>query len=227
MKTSARLVAGLTALGTSAALHAGRPLQTEDSGVLEPKACELEAVFERARLSGVSATSRTLQLGCGIGWQTQVALALAQAQGARADIYALNGKTALLAPKDDAAAITLAWSLDTQRSAGSSFRHERSALNLVWTQPRGDWLIHANLGWNHSRSARQSTTSYSVAVERTKLGAFDLMAEVLADDRNEATLNFGLRFAALPERLWLDASWGTQLASPSAKLVSVGLKFAF
>lgn len=229
MKSWLQHLALLLLCCAGAATHAGRPLQTEDAGVLEAKACELEAVYERARASGAAAISRSLQVGCGIGWQTQVALAAARAQtlGERAERYAINGKTALLAPKDDAAAITLAWSLDTHRGAGSGLRHESSALNLVLTQPQGDWLMHANLGWNHSRSARQSTTAYSVAVERTRLGAFDLMAELFADDRSEATLNFGLRFGALPERLWLDASWGRQLASPRAKLVSVGLKLAF
>ena len=59
-----------------AAAGAGRPLVTEDAGVLAPRECEWESFAARETAAGAaSANAWTLQVGCGIGWNSQAALA--------------------------------------------------------------------------------------------------------------------------------------------------------
>jgi hypothetical protein len=53
------------------------------------------------------------------------------------------------------------------------------------------------------------------------------MAEVAGDDRGEPWLNAGLRWTAIADRLFVDASYGVQMNSARARLATIGLKFAF
>jgi len=57
--------------------QAGRPLQTEDAGILEAKTCEVERVKGRERTTGAPSKRETaLQLGYGVGANSQLALAV-------------------------------------------------------------------------------------------------------------------------------------------------------
>lgn len=223
------ILAGLLA-GLTSAAHAGRPLITEDAGVLDARDCELELVGSRERAGGDLPTARgaSAQLGCGVGLSTQIALfaGRAKADGERADALALVGKTVLRALTETQGGVVIAWSVGGERSGGS-FRHETTELKAVFTQPVDQWLLHANLGWTRSESARQNGTLWSVAAERTGLGPFDAMAEVFGDDRDEPWLNAGLRWTAIADRLFVDASYGVQMNSARARLATIGLKFAF
>lgn len=77
--------------------QAGRPLQTEDAGVLERGACELEGATQRVSVDGARATEHALQFGCGIGLESQVALNASTAKDGsdRSRGLALVGKTGL------------------------------------------------------------------------------------------------------------------------------------
>ncbi|HYJ98956.1 MAG TPA: hypothetical protein VEX14_12920, partial [Burkholderiaceae bacterium] len=83
---------------TTTPVFAGRPLQTEDAGVLARGECEVEGSTARLSAAGAVERSHGLQLGCGIGISTQLALAGMLLQGDAADDARgaeLNGKTAL------------------------------------------------------------------------------------------------------------------------------------
>lgn len=230
MSKASRLVAALLALLAAAPAWAGRPLQTEDAGLLGRGDCELESFAARERVRGLPAVRVAgLQMGCGVGGDTQLALAAARARadGEHVDELTLVGKTGLRDLTDEQAGVTLAYAASAMRLPGGSFRHELTQLRAVLMVPRGDWLLHANLGAERSEAERLSTTTWALAVERIGLGAFDLMGEVFGDDRNEPWFNAGLRLNALPQRLMVDASYGVQLDSARAKLLTIGFKYAF
>jgi hypothetical protein len=223
---SAMLGITLLALGTA---HAGRPLQTEDAGVLERGDCEIELVGSRLAVSAEpSVRAGNAQLGCGVGFSSQLALAAGQARGGgeRSDALVLLGKSALRTLTQDAAGIVLAWSVAGERAAGESLRHAATEVKLVATQPLGPWLLHANLGAARSERERLDRTLWSAAVERTGLGPVDAMAEVFGDDRSDAWLNGALRWRVIDDTLFIDGSYGIQMNS-GARLVTLGLKFAF
>ena len=87
------LVVGLVC---GSAAQAGRPLQTDDAGVLDRGACEMEAFA--ARVSIAATRKRQVQMGCGLGLSTQLALATGsqRAEGERTQTVSLAGKTELL-----------------------------------------------------------------------------------------------------------------------------------
>lgn len=209
---------------------AGRPLVTEDAGVLGRGDCELELVGAREGVRGEpAARGASAQIGCGIGLNTQIALSGARSHlaGERSEDVALVGKTALRELTDQQTGVVIAWSASATRPGSGRLRHEGSEVKAVVTHPVQDWLLHANLGWSRSQADKLNSTIWSVAAERTGLGPVDGMAEVFGDDRSAPWVNAALRWTLKPETLFVDASYGVQMNGARARLATVGLKYAF
>ncbi|HET9204783.1 MAG TPA: hypothetical protein VFO28_01005, partial [Burkholderiaceae bacterium] len=175
MKRSIRFLLGTAlcaAISTAPAL-AGRPLQTEDAGVLARGACEVEG--SAARLSARDAEERAhgLQLACGIGASTQLALAVALLRGDVADDARgaeLNGKTGLWRGEDsdDAPALTLAYTVRGLQLDGEGWHHVATQARLVYTRPlHPEWLLHANLGHARDETSHARSTTWGLAFEHT------------------------------------------------------------
>ncbi len=233
MPVSLRPLLGLAAalaLAWMPPAQAGRPLQTEDAAVLERGDCEIELVAAQERAATLPPVrGGSAQFGCGVGLQTQAAVfgGRSRVEGQRSDTLALVGKTALRKLTEDSLGVTVAWGLGATRETGSSFEHEDTQLKLVLTQPLADWLLHANLGWARSQAARSDSTLWSLAAERSGLGPLDAMAEVFGDDRSAPWINAGLRWNAIPGKLFVDGSYGVQLKRERGRLLTLGLKIAF
>lgn len=212
------------------AAQAGRPFSTEDAGVLARSACELEGVASRASASGApSARSLGLQVGCGIGLRTQLALACGQARsnGLRADSFTLGGKTALAGHPDGPLQWTLAYALGTSKAPGGSHQFDGQVLNLVLSaSPATGWAAHANLGLARSKLADTSVTTWGLAAERALGGGWDLGAELFGDTDNDPFVGLGLRWQA-SEAWSLNASLAKQAGSGGPRLASLGFKFSF
>jgi hypothetical protein len=208
--------------------QAARPLNTDDAGVLDRGACELEAARTREKAEGMRAAGTEVQLGCGIGAGTQVALGLARsrADGQRERGLALSAKTSLVAT--DAAAWALAGALDWATAPGEGRRHVASALSLVHTRALGTVAtLHLNLGHTRDEQAGRAATAWGVALEHAGLGPVAPVAEVFGDDRQAPSWNLGLRWTVLPDRLVLDAAVGRQIISGRPRAMSLGATLSF
>ena len=210
--------------------HAGRPLATEDAGVLERGDCEWESFTARTHERS-SASLRTLstQVGCGVGASSQLALAVARESGGASHTNALTlgGKTGLIEGKDDGAGVTLAWSLAAGKQTGAALRHEHTALNLVVSKALAKKLtVHANLGLAHSKSAKQSAVTWNLAAEYALGNGVDVMGEFYGEQHSKPWLGAGLRWA-VTEKFNLDASYALQSGAARAKLFTLGAKLAF
>lgn len=215
---------------SSLCVHAGRPLATEDAGVLEPGECEWESFTARTHERS-SASLRTLstQAGCGVGASSQLALAVARewGGGSRTNALTLGGKTSLIERKNEGAGVTLAWSLAAGKQAGAAMRHEHTALNLVVSKELAkDLTGHANLGLAHSKSAAQSAVTWNLATEYALGNGVDVMGEFYGEQHNKSWLGAGLRWA-VTEKFNLDASYALQSGAAKAKLFTLGAKLAF
>ena len=229
-QTLVRPAALLLASLLPAAALAGRPLQTEDAGVLERGACEVEGAAARVTLAGAHADGRSLQLGCGIGLNTQLALAATQARaaGVRANGQALGGKTGLWQGEgsDNAAALTLAYGAAWEES-----QRIGSFVRAVYSRPLGAGTLHANLGVERDDVARDNATVWALAYEHEGFDAGGVrlqpMAELFGAKGESAWWNLGLRATLLPEKFFVDASWGRQTGDGRLRLVTLGFKIAF
>jgi len=228
--TCTPLCLSIALLALAGTAQAGRPLATEDADVLSRGQCEAEGFIARASASGEPATRGwTLQGSCGIGLDTQLALAASRSRsdGISGSGLLFGGKTGILPREGDGLGLTLAWGLVGEKVQGGSMEHELSYLNLVATREFSPgWTGHANLGWLRSESADASSTTWNLALEKSLGNGIDLMGEVYGDDRSDEWLGLGVRWAA-SDRLSLNASWATLNATPRARLWTLGFKVAF
>lgn len=210
--------------------HAGRPLATEDADVLGRGECEWESFGARTTAHGTPAIrALSTQVGCGVDGRSQVALSHARAKS-EADVertWAVSGKTRLIAREANAPGLTLAWGTAWHSPPGERLSHDSVSLALVATQALQEgWLAHANLGWAHSRQARQDTTTWNLAVEKSLRQGLDVMGEVYGDDRQRPWVGGGIRWSFSDTLSW-NAAYAVQTASPQVKLLSVGFKWVF
>ena len=232
----------LGALAFSTAAFAGRPLQTEDAGVLEVNACEVEGATLRLSSDGVRSNEQGLGLNCGVGLNSQVGLGIASTRDSGSSDRAarLAGKTGLWrGAGDEAAGLSLAWSLGMVRDTAHGWKRGASALNLVASLPTGAASVHLNLGhvremsreMSRDMSSRRVATTWDVALEHGGLDLVGLnwapMVELYGDDRGPPWWNLGLRATLLPEKFYLDLSCGRQSGGSKPRLVTAGFKFAF
>lgn len=224
-------VALTLASGYPSSAWAGRPLATEDAGVLGRGECEIESYTGSVRSSDSdSVATRWVQLGCGIGHATQLALGAGAetSGGERSRPAALTGKTFLRELTDEKAGVALAYTLFGALEPGNRFRHDATELKVAASVPGSGWLLHANLGLQHSKTSKLYSTVWGLAVERPgAIGPVDLMAELIGDDRSPPWVQLAARWAVIPERFYLDTSWGVQTDRVGAKQITVGLKLAF
>lgn len=221
-------------LALSAPAHAGRPLQTDDAGVLEAGACEVEGAHLRTRTAGERESESTLGLGCGLGWRSQLGMALARARadGLSATGAQLGGKTALWQSTGDAgAAVSLAWSLGWTRGAGEGWAHTGRAAALVASVPAGPGTVHLNLGHAREPQAHTVATTWGAAFEHPGASLAGVhwapMAELFGDDRGARWWNLALRATLVAERVFLDLSYSRQSGGDRADLLTAGFKLAF
>ncbi len=208
---------------------AGRPLVTEDAGVLDRAACEWESYVGRTRAGGQNADDWATQVGCGIGLRSQVAVAYGQAKedGLKPKTWGFSGKTNLYRTGDDSLSLTLAWGLSQTKVLGQKI--DGQFLNLVLSKQVQEGLtLHLNLGTNREKASgvRTSTTSWSVAFESALKSGWDVMAEVIGEERGDPAVGLGVRWN-LSDRFNLNASLHTSTAGPSATTGTLGAKLAF
>jgi hypothetical protein len=222
------LIATLSGYTCMPAAWAGRPLATEDAGTLSVGECEIESFA--GRMHGPSANVQWAQAGCGVGFHTQLAIGAGRERAGdeRGTSAAIAGKTFVRELTEDQAGFAVAYTLGGERRQADGFRHETTEFRGVASLPQGDWVFHANLGWQREHAAHRTSSLFGFAVERIgAFGAIDLMAEIFGDDREASWTQFGIRWTVVPERFSIDASWGVQLASQRSRQTTLGFKFAF
>jgi hypothetical protein len=214
----------------SSAVHAGRPLTTEDAGVLEPGACEFEPAFTRIRSAGESERATVAQLACGLAGSVQLhADVLRTASGGeRSTDIGLGGKWALKVGQDGAPSWTLAFGTTLSKAAAGKREARDSFANLVASGQAAAapaWTWHANLGMLRESDAQRRLLTWGVAAERAMGGGVDLAAELYGNNRGEHWLGAGVR--------WSVDTWSANLGvartitRPRAHLLTVGAKLSF
>lgn len=208
--------------------QADRPLVSETADVIAAGDCQIEAWGWRAHSSGRPRERETTAFtSCGVGGRHQFGLAASRnvVQDAHAMGYTLFGKTTLRMPEKGQTGFGLAYTLGLDKASGQGLRRESTSLLGVATQALdGGVLLHANLGWLHSRSAGASTTTWSLGVER--VDDFSWAADVFGDDRSRPWVSAGAGWALL-DKLSFNAAYALQFERKKVRQLSVGVKLQF
>lgn len=219
----------------SLSVHAARPLDTDDTGIINAQSCELEAAHVQARTLGVKARTSGAALACGIGWGTQVGLGLSQSREAGQNRWrsaVLLGKTSLWAgPGDDAPSLALGAALSRDKPTGGKWSGGNRQVRLLGTLPWSSLTFHANIGHSRDQGSPSRSTLWGLAVEHEPLPLAGLgvapLFEIYGDDHGDRWANAGVRLTVLPERLFLDLSAARQLVGDKARSTNAGFKLAF
>lgn len=224
-------VSAFLAICAVPACLAGRPLVTEDAGVLDAQACEVQAYALRQTERDASpAQGAHVDLACGVGSGTQLGLGYQRIRqdGESNRTLEFNGKTAIRAMSEQETGLAVAYGYGQASNPGSPLAHDQLVLRLAASRPVGDFLVHGNLGLLRTRSSPRNNLVWALAAEREgALGPVDLAVEVFGDNRNPAWAQLAARWVLIKERLNLDASIGQQASGSRPRLVTVGLKAAW
>lgn len=199
---------------------------TDDARVVDAKACQVES-WQRINRQGAPqfwaapACSPVENLELSVGGARQSR----EGQAHLADSL-VQGKVVLrnLRPNDWGMALTLGRS--DERIAGHGHAHGHYLNVPVSYSLRDDALVlHLNLGRRHELDARLQVTTWGVGGELQLRPGLQLIAETYGDSGQRAFVHAGLRQWLVPERVQLDATYGTQArwGSPQ-RWISIGLR---
>lgn len=224
--TDTWLAAAGLALACGPAL-AERPMTTDDAPVLDARDCLAQAYHGHVARDALRDTS--LELDCGIGWQTQVNLVgfrLREGSDSGSG-WSLSGKTALYGQDGGGPAFTVSYGAARVRMAGAGTT--ASWITGIATWPLADKLaLHTNLGWQRDSATRLSSTFTGAALELKASERLDTSLEAFVVDREAGPwVQLGLRYALLPERWSVNASLARQAASGHAVRWTLGTMLYF
>ncbi|HYC35044.1 MAG TPA: hypothetical protein VEC19_01375 [Usitatibacter sp.] len=214
----------LGALLVSSLAHAGRPLTTEDAGVIEEGRCQLEAWVDRSREATDTWIAPACNVGLGIEWQLGAARSRQSGSARLAETYAQAKKS--LRDLEDASPWGLALVVGVTRRPQDPVRrgwdHPFAALPL--TVAFGDTLAHASIGWSRDRSEQRDVTPWGIALETPAGERLTLVGEAFGESSARPFLRAGGRYSLIKDSLEIDL---TVVARPGGgrgeRLVSLGV----
>lgn len=207
---------------------AASPLATEDAGVKEQGECEFEMVAGRLLSPKISVGSG--QLGCGIGFKTELAFSPSKEIGQNSNTAHLtfSGKTSLRTLNENQAGVAIAYAVWSGKEKSNAMKYETAEVKTVVTVPYQSWLLHANAGLSHICLSHENRVTWAIAAERlAAVKAVDLTAEIFGDTKSDPWVQVGARWNAVPDRLFFNVSYGIQTNENQSRLMTVGLTLAF
>jgi hypothetical protein len=87
-------------------------------------------------------------------------------------------------------------------------------------------LLHGNIGWARSQSARQNSTTWAAALEWSAAPKVTLSAETYGDDRNKPWVGGGI-WSPLTDQFSVNVSFGVQTSNPRVRQLTAGFNFEF
>jgi len=195
------------ALALPFACVAGRPLSTEDVGVVDAGRCQLESWIDRSRDATTGWLVPACNVGLGIEWQAGFARTRgSDASGRFSEAYA-QAKGTLVEPADGRAG--LGWVVGT-------VRRPLAVTHGGWSNPYAvaiassafdETLVHANVGWARDRDASRNATTWGLAIELPPRGPITWVAEAFGENSTRPFLRAGARWTAVADLLDLDLTY--------------------
>jgi len=212
--------AGAALLGAQA-VHAARPMITDDARLVDPHACQVESWVRHAHGS----TEAWALPGCNITGNLELTAGGAlRNEGGSTHLSArvLQAKTLLrpLQANDWGWGLVLGAVQDPQAGPGREW-YAYAPISRSWLDDR--LVVHANLGWAREQDRRADRVTWGLGSE-TQLGARTwLVAETFGRGRDKPAYQVGVRHWVVPERVQVDTTYGNQVGG-GGHWVSIGLR---
>ena len=207
------------------AAQAARPLITDDTGIVEAGACQLETWVQHQRgqtdFWAVPACNPTGNLEIGVG----ASRVRADGVGTTRGDAQLQAKTVLRPLSAEGWGLALAVGV-VRHPADTPYRSD-VYLNLPLTVPLvgESLLMHLNAGWVRTQGAGESRRTWGLAGEWRAFERTTLLAETFGQSGGKPFVQVGLRHTLVPDRVQLDFTAGGPARGAAAeRWVSFGLR---
>lgn len=232
MNCARRLLVALACAAACHAAQADRSRLADDADVVEAGDCEVETALERqSARAAAPQREASIQFGCGIGWRTELVLAVARrhSDAARDEAIGVEARTSLRERSSGRIGWTLAYGIGAERGGGRGpwRRNEQFVAIEATHQPDRAWLIEARLGTARDPVARSDRTLWALSAEHTVTETVEVRAEVGGDDRSPPLLSLGLRYRVWPERAAVTLSWAAATGPLRERRLGLGITFEF
>lgn len=230
MQNTRRLLAALACAVACHASHADRS-RLDEEDVAKPGECEVELAFER-QTARRSATERETagQLDCGIGWRTELTLALARqrSSGERSDSFDIEARTGLADRAIAGIAWSLAYGVSAEREARGPWRRSAHFVAIEGAlRPAEAWVVEARVGWRRERLERREAWGWLLGVEHEFSDRLEMRAELDDDSRSQPLAGIELRYEFWPDRARLNLSYAARAGRSHERRLGVGVAFEF
>ncbi|MBY4945933.1 hypothetical protein K6V92_04765 [Cupriavidus respiraculi] len=208
------------------AAQAARPLVTDDARIVDPQSCRLEAWLRFHR----DGTERWALPGCNVTGNFELTFGGAvQSYGdgtALTDIQ-LQGKTVLKPVQANGYGVALVFGgvnhpkAEDRKALGTAYAY----VPLTVSFADDHYVLHTNLGISRDREARETRMTWGIATEAVLNQRLTAIAESFGENRGNPWYQLGLRIWLVPNRVQIDATYGSRLGNQAAdRFVSVGLR---
>jgi len=214
----------IVALAPTAHAAGGRPMTTDDADLTNARSCQIETWLQHSR----GDAQLWLLPACNPGrFEVSAGTVLDWPQGsAHRDAYVLQGKLQWLDAHASGGAFT---------HAGLAFGAQRATDPALWTLlyayvPVSFALstatqLHANLGWQRDRIARDDQLTYAIALGHDLSPRFNVFGELFGADNAAPTAQTGGAMLFRQGTVQLDGSIGRPLRGSLRDYVfSIGLE---
>lgn len=212
-------VAALLPVG---AVHAGRPMNTDDASANKQAVCHVEAWMDKY----AGATSTHLAPTCGVVDDLEVAAEFVSNRPS-SEIpqgRALGFKWAPEWANWQEWRFGIKSGMGWEKASGDDWRHVSEAYSLLATRQLNDeWTVHINVGRGHDKLKKHHDTPYGVALAWTPDDHWMVFGEITGLNHTSASQFAGVRYWILPETLGLDVTTGRTNATPESKTWGIGL----
>lgn len=213
---------GALALGLAGAVHAGGAMVTDDAGLVDPHACQLETLVKSAR----DHSEYWVMPACDFTGNLELTLAgaLTGVDGTShtSDVQ-MQGKTQLKPLTSNGWGVALAAGIDRHLHTAPGGQDWYAYVPVSFSFRDDRLLLHTNLGWQRDGASHRDHPTWGIATE-TQLAANSwLIAETFGPDLGRSYYQVGLRHWLIPDSVQIDTTYGDRLGGGDERWISVCL----
>ncbi|MCX8049671.1 MAG: hypothetical protein N3A55_08440 [Methylohalobius sp.] len=220
MSGLAKAVLCLFGLGTALPAFAARPMITDDAGVVEAKACQVETWWQRQR----KREEFWFQPACNFTGNLELSLGEVLVWESGQDHSLLvQAKSLFKALADDGWGIGwAAGGLVALNGKGADF-YAYVPVSLALAQDR--LLVHVNVGWQHPQLIDRHQFTWGAGWDAAVTEHAHLVAEVFGQDLDPPGYQAGVYVWVIADRLHLNATYGGWISGSHKPWVAIGVSW--
>lgn len=203
--------------------HAGRPMETDDAGIVDAGRCQLETWVDGYRGN----TDFWAVPACNPGGHLELSLGGAlsrQESSTKVAAVVLQGKTLFKEMQPNGWGLGLAAGVEHHPRSSGGARDWYAYIPFSKSFRDDRLFMHANLGWLHEGAEKQERMTWGLGLELQLAEQSWFSAETFGQDRGKALYQFGFAHWLIPDRVQLDMAYGREFGTDEPEhWFSVGL----